>query len=448
MGNAFLRGAALAAAALLLPCCRDQVGEGDSLSQATVRASLTTQGVEPNQDCVEASISATGRYVVFSSLSNTLTPNDVNGLKDIFLKDRLDGSIVNVTKVDLFGEFPPYAPADCGNPSVSADGRYVLFRSKGGWVPYTMPASQNAHFLLFRYDRVTNVFVKAFNDGGGFNPPDADLDSPTMSSDGRYVAFQTDATNLVPANGSGKTQIYVHDLQAGTSVIASRAKAPAGVNVPCDGNCRSPRISPDGAFVVFESDSVNIDTAFAAGLTPQIYRGTNGGAHGLMVARNSSGTAATAASFYPCVSDGGRYVAFLTFDTTLAPGAAPNPGQPILVRRDVVAGVTELVESKTAQFPFITPVPGYPSSISADGRLVAFLSREYATFRAQVHVRDMAGGTLLASQHQNGTISNIDCDPPILAADGSWVVWTTRGSTLVDGDTNGVSDVFLRGPLR
>jgi hypothetical protein len=60
----------------------------------------------------------------------------------------------------------------------------------------------------------------------------------------------------------------------------------------------------------------------------------------------------------------------------------------------------------------------------------------------------MAGGTVLASQHQNGSISNLDCDPPIISADGSWVVWSTRGSTLVDGDSNGVSDVFLHGPLR
>jgi Tol biopolymer transport system component len=448
MGNAFLRGAALAAAALLLPCCRDQVGEGDALHLVTVRASLTTQGVEPNGDCIEPSISATGRFIVFASKSNTLTTNDDNGLQDIFLKDRFDGSIVNITKVDLFGEFPPYAPADCGSPSVSADGRYVLFRSKGGWVPYTAPASQNAHFLLFRYDRVAKIFERAFNDGGGFNPPNADLDSPTMSTDGRFVAFQTGASNLVPPNGSAKTQIYVHDMQAGTSVIASRARTPAALNVPCDDNCRNPRISSDGAFVAFESDSLTIDTTYAAGPTPQIYRGTSAGAHPVMVARNSAGVAATAGSYYPCCSEGGRYVVFLSSDTTLAPGAAPNPGQPILVRRDVVAGVTELVESKTAQFPFITPYPGYPSSVSGDGRFVAFLSREYATFRAQVHVRDMADGTRLASQHQDGTLCNLDCDPPLIAADGSWVVWSTKGSTLVDGDTNGVSDVFLRGPLR
>jgi Tol biopolymer transport system component len=447
MSNAFLRGAALAAAALLLPCCRDQVGEGDALDQVTVRASLTTQGVQPDDDCLDASISADGRFVVFPSKSITLTANDDNGLQDIFLKDRLDGSIVNITKVDLFGEFPPYAPADCGNPSVSADGRYILFRSKGGWVPYTAPASQTLTFLLYRYDRFSGTFSRAYNEGGGFNIPNGDLNNPTMSSDGRFVAFQTSATNLVPANGSGHPQIYIHDMQSGTSVIASRAKAPAALNVPCDNDCRNPRISPDGAFVVFESDSVNIDTTYA-GPNTQIYRGTNTGAHALMVARNSAGVAAASGSFYPSCSEGGRYVVFLSSDTTLAPGAAPNPGQPILVRRDTVAGVTELVESKTAQFPFITPFPGYPSSVSGDGRFIAFLSREYATFRAQVHVRDMAGGTVLASQHQDGSISNLDCDPPIISADGSWVVWSTRGSTLVDGDSNGVSDVFLHGPLR
>ncbi len=443
MGNAFLRGSALAAAALLLPCCRDQVGEGDSLAQVTVRASLTTLGVQPDEDCIDPSISANGRFVVFASKSITLTPNDDNGLQDIFLKDRMDGSIVNITKVNLFGEFPPYAPADCDSPSISADGRYILFRSKGGWVPYTMPASPTLKYLLYRYDRTNNVFERAFKDGGP--PPDDDLNNPTMSADGRYVAFQTLASNLVPANASGKVQIYVHDMQVGTSVIASRAKAPAALNVPCDNHCRNPRISPDGSFVVFESDSLNIDPTYSAGPVPQVYRGSNAGAHAPMVARSSSGTAASSWSFFPCVSEGGRYVVFHTMDMTLAPGGSHSP---LLVRRDVVSGVTELVENKPASVPFLSPFPGYPTSISADGRYVAYLSREYATFRAQVHVRDMAGGTALASQHLNGDLSNIDCDPPRISDDGTWAVWTTRGSTLVDGDTNGVSDVFLRGPLR
>ena len=448
VGSAFLRAAALAAAALVLPCCRDQVGEGDSLSQVTVRASITVTGVQPNDDCIEPSISATGRFVVWASASNTLTANDDNGLVDIFLKDRVSGQVVNITKVDLFGEFPPFAPADCFAPSVSADGRYILFQSKGGWVPYTAPASTTAAFLLYRFDRVNKVFQKAFNDGGGFNIPNADLISPTLSADGRFVAFQTSASNLVPANGSGFSQIYVHDMQTGTSVLASRAKPPALPNAPCNNNCTNPRISADGLSVVFESLSLNLDPAFAAGNTPQVYLGTNTGAVTLMVARNTAGVAATLRSFLPCVSDGGRYVVFLTYDTALAPGAAPNPGQPIMVRRDVTGLVTELVADKTAQIPFLVFNSGYPSSISSDGRIVAFLSREYATFRAQVHVRDMAGSTMLASQHQDGTISNIDCDPPLLSADGAWVVWSTKGSTLVDGDTNGVSDIFLRGPLR
>lgn len=446
--NTILRAAALAAAALILPCCRDQVGQGDSLSMVTVRASLTLLGVQPNQDCSEVHLSASGRFVAWSSASDTLTSNDDNGLVDIFLRDRLSGQIVNVTKVDLFGEFPPFAPADCFNPSVSSDGRYILFRSKGGWVPYTAPASTTANFLLYRFDRANKVFQKAFVDGTPGVAPNSDLNSPTMSSDGRYVAFQSSATNLAPPNGSGFAQIYVHDMQTGVTVIASRAKSPAALNAPCSGDCMNPRISPDGLSVAFESNALNLDGTYSAGPTPQVYVGTAAGAYPAMVARNSGGAAATGRSFLPCISEGGQHVVFLSYDTALAPGAVPNPGLPILVRRTLPGGPTELVADKTAQIPFLVFLNGYASSVSADGRMVAFLSRENPSFRAQVLIRDMASGAFLASQHQNGSLSNIDCDPPAIDAVGDWVGWTTKGSTLVDGDTNGVSDVFLRGPLR
>jgi len=445
-----LRPAALVAAVLILPCCRDQIGQGDKLKAVTVRASLNFSKIEPLADCVEAAISPNGRWVVFSSTSSNITPNDNNGLRDLFLRDRLTGVIVNITNVLLFGEFPQYYPQDCFDPQVSDDGNFIVFRSKGGWYAYTAPASPLPFYAIFRYDRKLDKFERAYVDTG--SPPDGDMFNPCLSADGQIVAYTSNATNLVPANGSGFTQIVAHNFGSGTSTIVSRSTA--GVNVPCDASCNNPRISPDGGYIVFQSDSTNLDAATAGAVMPQVYRGTYTGAPVLALGRDSGGVLTSAQTFLPDVSEDGRFVVFHTYDQNLV--SPPATSSPILVRRSIIDGTTELVTDKPGLIPFLVFPNGYPASISGDGQTVAFLGRDDSlaggtplNFKAQVFVRDMSSSNILfCSQHLDGTPSNIDCSPPRMSADGKWVVWSTQGSTLVDGDTNGKSDVFLRGPLR
>src|SRR5262245_51565400 len=108
-----LRAAGLVAAALVLPCCRDEIGKGDEINQVTVRISSTPAKVEPNQACVRPSISADGNLVAFESLANNLTPGDSNGLVDIFVRNRINGAIENVTLVVPTGEFPTWFPGSC-----------------------------------------------------------------------------------------------------------------------------------------------------------------------------------------------------------------------------------------------------------------------------------------------------------------------------------------------
>lgn len=444
-----MRALALAAAALLLPCCRDQIGEGDEPAQVTVRASFTLAGVEPDADCIESDVSESGRYVVWISKANNLTPNDINGFFDVFWKDRATGVIENLTNF-IFNS--SVAPADCLEPVVSDDGRYVAFRSRGGWVSYTIPPSLNSFDYVYRYDRLLKVFERAYDDGG--IQPDAAMTQPSISADGRLIAFATIASNLIPPNGSGVQQIYVHDMQTGLSRIVSRQQSPAAPNVPCNAECRNPRVSSDGTTIVFESNATDLAPATAASLKPQVYVGTAAGDYAVVVARNSAGTLTTGFSTLPSVSRTGRHVVFQTDDGSLL--TPPSGLGTIVVRRDLIAGTTELVTNKPGR-PLgpIPPTAGYPTSISADGRWVAFLSRSdllaggtLLNNRLNVFVRDMQGGFILASRHYDGTPSNLDCDPPRLTGDGAWVLWSTAGSSLVDGDTNGVQDVFLRGPFR
>jgi len=244
----------------------------------------------------------------------------------------------------------------------------------------------------------------------------------------------------------------VHNMTTGISRIVSRAQSPAALNVPCNNTCRNPRMSPDGGFIVFESGATNLNAATAAVAMPQAYLGTSAGDYVTVLARDSNGVLTDEASYLPSVSEGGRFVTFYTYDPQLVSPAAP--GAPILVRRDLLTGQTDLVTGIPGTLNAVVFPNGYPSSISADGRLIAFLGRNDALTGTplnsfvNVFLRDMQGGIRLVSRHLDGTPSNLDCDPPRISSDGKWVLWATPGSTLVDGDSNGVSDVFLRGPFR
>ena len=449
-----LRALGLAAAVLVLPCCRDQVGQGDQLAQVTVRASLNLAKIEPTSGCFEPYLSANGRWLVWASTSNVITPNDNNTIRDIFLKDRQTGEIFNLTYVPIIYFTAQVAPADCFDPAVSEDGRYVIFRSKGGWVPFGYPASAMANDGIFRLDRSTGTFQKCWV---GFYP-DNPLTEPSLSADGQIVAFATAATNLTPPNPdlpaagvAGNPQIYVHNFNTGVSTIVSRAQSPAPLNTACNGFCYVPRISADGNYVSFVSGSSNLSPLTAALNTNVVYRGTSAGDYVVPCASDALGNVSDQISFHSNISGDGRYVVFLSFDPNLL-----GPSATGLMRKDLVTGELVLVTDKPAGQPIPAFPTGYDASISGDGRFVAFLGRHDSLSGgiplngiAQVFVKDMVTGKIFyCSRHKDGTPSNIDCDPPRLSADGKWVVWSTVGSTLVDGDTNGASDVFLRGPLR
>ena len=451
--NQILRTAGLVAAVLVLPCCRDEVGKGDQLKSVTVRASLNLSHMEPNSGCFEPAFSHNGRWLVFTSAANVITPNDNNGIRDVFLKDRQTGEIFNITDVVIFAGFPQYAPEDCFEPAVSDDGNFIVFSSTGGWVPYTGPASPNTYAFVYRYDRTNKVFERAYITNPGFTPPSAPLTRPTISANGKIVAFQSAATNLIPPNPGGTTQIYVFDFDnPGSCTVVSREQSPAALNTPCNDDCFSPKISADGTYVVFQSNSTNLNAATFSAVQPQVYRGTSGGAYVTVLGRSSSGTLANDATYLPDISADGQYVVFSTYDKSLVTPATLN--DPILVRRNLATLETELVTEFPGQIVAAIFPNGYRPSINADGRYIAFLGRANSLAGTQlngianVFVRDMQGGITFASRHLDGTPSNRDCEVPHISGDGRWVAWATEGSTLVDGDSNGVSDVFLRGPLR
>ncbi len=302
-------------------------------------------------------------------------------------------------------------------------------------------------------------------DGNTFTPP-------AISATGRFVSFQSDATNLVPGPSSGFADIYVRD----TCIGASAGCAPSTIRVSvatdgtlANGNSRSPSISADGRFVAFDSSATNLvpndsqvngqadvflrDTCIGAGTgcTPTTTR--------VSVATN--GSQADGDSRNASITADGRLVAFGSTATNLVPGDS-NGKIDVFVRDTCVAAPAGCTPS-TTQVSVATDGTqsdgdSVRESISTDGRFVGFVS--FATNlvpgdtngHQDVFVRDTCFGgpsgcavsTTRISVNSNGAQADNDSGTPSISADGRFVAFASFATNLVAGDTNGLADVFYR----
>ncbi len=334
-------------------------------------------------------------------------------------------------------------------PSISADGRFVAFTSYalnfGGGSTYGISD-------VFVHDRQTGV-TQNVSFPGGLAAPDGNSDSASISADGRFVAFASAADNLVP-DGSSFRDIFVYDRQTGLREI---------VTVGANANSAWPSISGDGRFVAFLSAASNL-----AG-------GPNGDTNGTWdifvrdrqarsterVSVSSSGEQANNLSWFPSISANGRFVVFLSQASNLVPRAV-NPGMDVFVH-DRETGETTWV-SVCASDPNcggggLASGHSYVPSISADGRFVAF-SSDASDFVPNdtngkedvfVHDRETAQTTRVSvsstGEEGNGYSGTRFVGGGQMGAtisgDGRFVAFASTASNLVPDDTNQLPDVFV-----
>jgi len=391
-------------------------------AQTTTRVSVDSGGVQGRSASRAPSISADGRSVAFQSDARNLVPGDTNGTTDVFVHDAVTGSTVRVSVDNAGGELPAFSV----DPSISGDGRSIAFVS-------FPPLGQG------------DVYVRDLGTGQtslvsatpGHVPGNAASYAAAISADGRYVAFFSDASDLVPGD-VGFTDCFVRDLRTGTTSMVSRNSA--GVQGNEDVGNGRPAISSDGRFVAFSSRASNL----AAGDTN----------HGLDVFRRDTLTNTTelvsvgqpngSAVAEVSISGDGRTVVFAT-DAALVAG--DTNGTFDVYARDMVAGTTTRVSVNSAG----AQVAGYcvDCSISSDGRCVAFRSNSNelvagdSNGAVDIFVRDLvAHTTTRASISSQGFESDADSEAPSISADGSCVAFHSLATDLVPGDTNGVLDVF------
>jgi Tol biopolymer transport system component len=283
----------------------------DRLTGTTERVSVTSGGVEGNDQSRRPSISADGRFVAFSSDATNLVAGDSNGLWDAFVHDRQTGTTERVS-VDSGGA--QATGDDSTNPSISADGRFVAFDS--GAVNL-VAGDSNAAFDVFVHDRQTGTTERVSVDTTGAEATPAGDGSlnPSISADGRFVAFRSDASDLTLIDTNGTVDVFVHDRQTGvTQRISIDSIGNEG-----NGISAQPSISADGRFVAFYSSSNNLipsdtnadtDIFVHDRLTRTVER----------VSVSSLGAESTDQSYFPSISADGRFVAFSSLATNLVAG--------------------------------------------------------------------------------------------------------------------------------
>ncbi len=405
-------------------------------AQGTWRVSVDSSGIQGNGHSDWASISADGRFVAFESDATNLVSGDTNGWVDVFVHDRQTGATTRVSVDSSGGQ---------GNdtsylPSISADGRFVAF---GSLARNLVPGDTNGYTDVFVHDRQigTTTLVSVDSSGGQGNDTSYD---PSISADGRLVAFASYATNLVPGDTNRRLDVFVHDQKSGTTTQVS-VDSSGG-----QGNNHSyvPSISADGRFVAFDSYATNLVPGDTNSKLDVFVHDQKSGTT-TRVSVDSSGVEGNGFSTQASISADGGLVAFWSVATNLVQGDT-NFAPDVFVH-SLQTGTTRRmsVDSSGNQGNHDSLSP----TISGTGRFVAFISR--ATYlvpgdtnnAADVFVRDrMTRTTVRVSVDSSGNQGNLNCNHPSICTDGRFVAFESQATNLVPGDTNGVYDVFVHGP--
>jgi Tol biopolymer transport system component len=394
------------------------------------RVSATPSGEEPDGRSWDVAISADGRFVAFASAASTITSRGAAGFR-VFLLDRRTHSVRVVSR---------HADGREGLgalPVLSADGRFVAFCTGDALVPGDsipgLPLHDNYALErpndVYLYDAAKHATIAVSVTRAG-RPVNYHSCAPSISADGRFVAFESESPRIVPGDTNRKADVFVYDRVQRTVVRASVSSS----GVQGDGPSVAPAISGNGRFVAFCSGS----SALVAG----------GPVHGWdlyvrdLVAARTTRVGPGSCFERPALSRDGRLIAYLTTAPQFEPGVEAW-AQPVLVDR--VTGRMRLAA------PSPLPSHGHHVSISSDGRLVAFAADVPHVEPARpggitdVFVFNSATGSISrTSTYPGASLAFADSERPALSGDGRWIAFDSTAQLLPGAHEPHRQVVYLR----
>ncbi len=301
-------------------------------AQVTELVSVATGGAQGNDTSTEASISADARFVAFWSDASNLVGGDTNGVEDVFVRDRQTGTteLVSVATGGTQGN------ARSRYPSISSDGRFVAFWSDASNL---VAGDTNGSADVFVRDRQTLTTVRVSVATGGAQGNANSLNAfSSISADGRFVAFESDATNLVAGDTNGSADVFVRDRLSGTTERVSLAAGGAQGNADSLG----PSISASGRFVAFWSLATNL-VAGDTNAWNDVFVRDRQSATTERVSVATGGAQGDFNSYDPSISADGRFVAFESGATNLVAGDT-NGSFDVFLRDRATASFTSLCD--------------------------------------------------------------------------------------------------------
>ncbi|MBE0670822.1 MAG: TIR domain-containing protein [Anaerolineales bacterium] len=394
--------------------------------------------VNPNGNAGIASLSSNGDLLVFSSNASNMLCNDINFSSDVFLlkRDFSDLTAVSKTYGGVLGN------GDSFSPSISADGRYVVFSS----LAKNLLEATNGVSQIFLYDSQKDDLSLISHDPKG-EPGNDNSSSPFISANGNFIVFESHATNLAATGGNGTTQIYLYDIASGNISLVSLA--PDGS--PADGDATSPSVSADGQLVLFESYAENLLANGIGNESPAFIYDQRTGLVSALIADMSELS-------YPVSHFFNEYF----YDVKLS-----ADGQ-YAVGNIVIEGSGSLNEwfhdeifyynRHSGEFKIISTsangslgdMDSASPKISTNGRFIVFSSEatnlvsDDLNIAWDIFVFDVELEKIIrVSTAVDGAQPNGNSFNPTISGDGRYVTFTSLASNLVTGDTNGLLDIFL-----
>ena len=428
---------------VLLPVLAVLLGAA-AWAQQTSRISFSSYQGQANLDSYAAAISADGRFAGFVTFATNLAPGDTNGKADIYVYD-LWLNIVERASVGAGGvEGNGHSSPDFSPPSISPGGRYVVFESDA---TNLVPGDTNGVSDVFLRDRTAGTTERISVGAAGVQANGLSrLGASTISADGRYVVFSSQATNLVAGDTNGFEDVFVRDRVAGTTERVSVATGGVQATQFSTGGS----ITPDGRFVIFSSDATNLVASDTNGVKDIFLRDRQTSTTE-RVSLTSTGLGGNGLSTSCSISDDGRYVCYFSNATNMVAGDTDGIGDMFV--RDRQAGTTVMASvganGELGSGGFWGTFTGV---ISGNGRYVAFASDATNLVAGDVNGasdvfrRDLvAGTTVLVSVDSVGVQGNGDSGLPAISANGLLTAFGSSATNLAwSADTNGQPDIFVR----
>ena len=404
------------------------------IAPTLVPVSLDSNGVYGNDASATPAIDQTGRYIVFVSTNNLAPGINTGGIAQIYRKDTMTGE-VRIVSTDNTG----LIAADGASTAsvISADGRYIAFESSA---TNLVTGDTNGIPDVFLHDTQTTTTTRVSVATGGTQANGASS-APVVSVDGRYIAFESSATNLVTGDTNGIPDVFLHDTQTTTTTRVSVATGGAQAN----GASSAPAISANGRYIAFQSTAPDLVTGDTNTVMDIFLHDTQTPSTTSRVSVTTGGAEVNGASSDPAISADGRYIAFQSIASDLVAGDT-NTVMDIFLHDTQTPSTSRVsITSGGAEANGASSAP----AISGDGRYIAFQSAATDLIATDtngvtdIYLRDhQTPSTVRLSLSVGGAQPTSESTQAAVSSDGRYVGFSSLANLDTANDTNGVRDIY------